>query len=109
MPAVALGAARGKSSRPRGRHRAGGPDYGEVPRRVFDPEQVNAAADLTRTQRGWLVMYGKHSRQFYGFPYVEGVEDPVVAATPEELVEAMRDAEDPLQAVVPQQRGARGW
>ncbi|MBB5631752.1 hypothetical protein BJ981_007538 [Sphaerisporangium krabiense] len=34
-----------------------------MPAQRFDRDQVAAAASLTRTERGWLVLWGLHSRR----------------------------------------------
>ncbi|WP_424534414.1 hypothetical protein ACOZ38_29505 [Sphaerisporangium viridialbum] len=59
----------------------------------FDAAQEATAAHLTMTRPGWLVIYGKWGRRFYGIPYAKGVAHPVEAPSVGDLHLAMIEAE----------------
>ncbi len=76
-----------------GRHRCGVP-YTPVRRIRWDVRQREQAARLDAEEPGWVIVYGPWSRRFMAFaawPVSRGLV--VDARTPEELWEAMRDAE----------------
>jgi hypothetical protein len=76
-----------------GRHRQGLPTTATVPRRRFDAAEVATAAQLTMAEPGWLIIYGKYARRYFGIPCLTGVNGPVEATDPDDLQAAMRAAE----------------
>jgi hypothetical protein len=60
----------------------------------YDPAQRAAAAEIQNGHPGWLIMYGAHSRMFYGFPLFRAPPGAIIAApSPPGLLAAMHAAE----------------
>jgi hypothetical protein len=60
----------------------------------YDPDQRAAAAAIQNDHPNWVIMYGAHSRMFYGFPLFRAPPGAIIAApSPADLLAAMRAAE----------------
>jgi hypothetical protein len=68
--------------------------------RECDPEARLAAARLQHANPGWLVMWGRHERRYWAFPLFRAAPGTIIsAASPRDLLTAMRSAEHAAPAV----------